>query len=317
MAADSQIMELWIITGLSGAGKTNALRIFEDWNYFCIDNLPPTFLKEAVAMLKAAGNIRRVALGVDVRSGMLFERLIPALEEMEEQEDKVNILFLDADAATLINRFKETRRRHPMDSEGKLLESISAERTRLEAMRERADVIIDTSHLLPRDLKETLEDRVNAGRQKTQFAVHMVSFGYKYGVPMDADLLMDVRFLPNPHYIPELRPYTGLDAPVRNYVMGHEVSRVFFRQFSELLTYLIPKYIDEGKANLVVAIGCTGGRHRSVTLAEKLCSSLKEAGFNAAVRHRDIDRLSGVKDKEGGPEPEEDESERKEGGPGG
>jgi len=282
-------LDVWIITGLSGAGKTNAIRIFEDWNYFCIDNLPPSFLKEAVAMLKA-GDIRKIALGVDVRSGMLFDRLIPTLKELEIQEGKVNVLFLDADGTTLMNRFKETRRRHPMASESMLMDTISAERARLEIVRERADVIIDTSHLLPRNLKEALEHYINTGRQINQFTVHVLSFGYKYGIPMDADLLMDVRFLPNPHYIPELQKLTGLDSPVRDYVMDHEVSQVFFQRFSEMLIYLIPKYMEEGKTNLVVAIGCTGGRHRSVTLSEILCASLVEAGFNAAVRHRDVKR---------------------------
>ncbi|MCL2167414.1 MAG: RNase adapter RapZ, partial [Clostridiales bacterium] len=262
-----QKLEVWIITGLSGAGKTNVIRILEDWNYFCIDNLPPAMLAETVEMIRAAGSIRRLALGVDVRSGMLFELLPPALEELTAREGKPKILFLDADTPTLVNRFKETRRRHPMASEGMLVETIQAERSRLEAMREIADEIIDTSNLKVKDLKEILEKRINAEGREDQLKVHIVSFGYKYGIPMDADLLMDVRFLPNPFYLSELRELTGKDGPVRDFVMGHEVSRVFFDQFSSLLIYLIPKYIEEGKTSLVVAIGCTGGRHRSVTLA--------------------------------------------------
>ncbi|MEL7625096.1 MAG: RNase adapter RapZ [Clostridiales bacterium] len=283
-------LDVWIITGLSGAGKTNAIRIFEDWGYFCIDNLPPSLLAETVAMIEEAGDIQRLALGVDVRSRGFFDSLMPALEAMEAINGKPNILFLDADTPTLVKRFKETRRRHPMASEGMLIEDIQSERYRLEAMRGKADVIIDTSNLRPKDLKEVLERRIYSGRRENQFKVHILSFGFKYGAPWDADLVMDVRFLPNPHYIPELRPFTGLDGPVRDYVMEHEVSQVFFQQFSQLLIYLIPKYIEEGKTNLVVAIGCTGGQHRSVTLAEKLYTAVKEAGYDAGVRHRDIER---------------------------
>ena len=234
-------MEVWIITGLSGAGKTNALRILEDWDYFCIDNLPPALLAETVTMIRAAGNINRLALGVDIRSQTMFSRLIPTLEELEKQGNRPKVIFLDADTPTLINRFKETRRRHPLASEGKLIDNIQAERILLEEMRSQADVIIDTSSLKPRDLKETLEQRIYSGRKEDQFRIHMISFGYKYGIPMDADLLMDVRFLPNPHYIAELRELTGLDASVRDYVMDHEVSKVFFERFSGLLAYLIPR----------------------------------------------------------------------------
>jgi UPF0042 nucleotide-binding protein len=283
-------LDIWIITGLSGAGKTNAIRIFEDWGYFCIDNLPPALLAETVAMIRDAGDIRRLALGVDVRSRGFFDRLAPALDAMEAVSGKPNILFLDADTPTLVKRFKETRRRHPMAAEGMLIEDIQSERTRLETMRGKADAIIDTSNLRLKDLKDVLERRIYSGRRENQFTVHLLSFGFKYGAPWDADVVMDVRFLPNPHYIPELRPFTGLDASVRDYVMEHEVSQVFFRQFSDLLIYLIPKYIEEGKTSLMVAIGCTGGQHRSVALAEKLYGAVKEAGYSAGVRHRDIER---------------------------
>ena len=284
-------VEVWIVTGLSGAGKTNAIRIFEDWDFLCIDNLPPGLLSQTVAMIKSAGNIRRVALGVDARSGMLFDQLAPALRDLTENEGKPKILFLDADTPTLVNRFKETRRRHPMASQGTLVETIQAERARLEPMREKADVIIDTSKLTVKDLRETMGGRIYAGRAEDQLKTHIVSFGYKYGIPMDADLLMDVRFLPNPFYEPDLSPLTGMDAPVRDFVMGHEVSRVFYEKFFEMLVYLIPKYIQEGKSNLIVAIGCTGGRHRSVTLAEILHDALNERGFSADIRHRDARRI--------------------------
>ena len=288
--ADEPLL-VWIITGLSGAGKTNAIRIFEDWDYLCIDNLPPALLTQTVSMIKSAGNMRKVALGVDARSGMLFDQLAPALAQLEASEGKPKILFLDADTPTLINRFKETRRRHPMSSQGMLVETIQAERTRLEPMREKADVIIDTSKLSVKDLKETMESRIYTGRTEEQLMIHLISFGYKYGIPMDADLLMDVRFLPNPFYDPRLSPLTGMDAPVREFVMEHEVSQVFYRKFSEMLIYLIPKYIEEGKSNLIVAIGCTGGRHRSVALAEVLFDALKQEGFSADIRHRDALRI--------------------------
>ena len=281
-------MEIWIVTGLSGSGKTNALKILEDWNFFCIDNLPPEMLADAAAMIKAAGNIRRLALGVDIRSRMFFERLMPALEDLEKREGRPKILFLDADNPTLINRYKETRHRHPLASKGKLPDSIRAERTRLDGIRNRADVLIDTSNLKLKELKEALKRRVYPGRHEDQFRIHLISFGYKFGIPMDADLLMDVRFLPNPHYIPELRKFSGKDAPVSDYVMGFEASGIFFKQYYSLLTYLIPNYIEEGKTSLVIGIGCTGGHHRSVTLAEKLFAALVEDGFNAAIYHRDI-----------------------------
>ena len=178
-----------------------------------------------------------------------------------------------------------------MASQGLLVETIQAERARLELMREKADVIIDTSKLAVKDLKETMESRIYAGRVNEQLKIHLVSFGYKYGIPMDADLLMDVRFLPNPFYEPQLSPLTGMDAAVRDFVMGHEVSQIFYMKFSEMLIYLLPKYIQEGKSNLVVAIGCTGGRHRSVALAEILHGALSEQGYSVDVRHRDARRI--------------------------
>lgn len=295
-------LEVWMITGLSGAGKTNAIRILEDWDYYCIDNLPPALLVKTVETIRLAGSTRHLALGVDVRSGMLFDMLIPALDDLVANEGKPKILFLDADTPTLVNRYKESRRPHPMDdpmdypmdSASMLAETIESERIRLEPIRERADVIIDTSDISVKALKETLEKRVysDSGEHIKRFRVHVISFGYKYGIPMDADLLMDVRFLPNPHYIPDLRPLTGMDPAVRDYVMNHDVSQMFFKKFSELLFYLIPNYIEEGKTNLVVAIGCTGGRHRSVTLAEMLFTSLSELneGYYVDIRHRDAYR---------------------------
>ncbi len=280
----------WIVTGQSGAGKTNVLRILEDWGYFCIDNLPPALLLRTAEMVVGNGEIKRVALGVDVRSRSFFNFVVPALEEMRRNGYIPKILFLEAGTATLVKRFKETRRRHPMASEGKLLEDIRLERSRLDELRGMADVVIDTSGLKVSDLKGILKERIHGGAKGLQFYIYVVSFGYKYGIPFDADLLMDVRFLPNPYYDPVLKPLTGLDEPVRDFVMKQDVSKVFFEKYSSMLKYLVPKYIEEGKSSLVVAIGCTGGQHRSVTLADLLAKSLQAAGFHADVHHRDIDR---------------------------
>jgi UPF0042 nucleotide-binding protein len=218
---------------------------------------------------------------------------VPVIEEMQQLGFKPRILFLEAGTATLVKRFKETRRRHPMASEGKLLEDIQMERQLLEGLRGMADVIIDTSELKVSGLKEILAARIYGEQLEQQFQVYLVSFGYKHGIPLDADLVMDVRFLPNPFYDPALRPFTGKDAVVRDYVMGKEVSQVFFQKYIELLQYLIPKYIEEGKSSLVVAIGCTGGQHRSVALAEQITVALVDSGYSAAVHHRDINRLKG------------------------
>jgi len=288
-----QAVDFWIVTGLSGAGKTNVIRILEDWGYFCIDNLPPALLARTAQMIVDAGNIHRVALGIDVRGRSFFNDVIPSIKEMRQLGYYPRILFLEASTSTLVKRFKETRRRHPMASEGKLLEDINLERARLEDLRGMADVIIDTSELKVSDLKDILEARIYGGDRAQQFHVYIVSFGYKYGIPLDADLVMDVRFLPNPYYIPELRPQTGLDEAVRDYVMEQKESQVFFEKYVELLEYLIPNYIKEGKSSLVIAIGCTGGQHRSVTLAEKLRSALAEAGYRTGVHHRDINRRQG------------------------
>lgn len=288
-----QSVDFWIITGQSGAGKTNVIRILEDWDYFCIDNLPPALLARTAQMIVDTGNIHRVALGIDVRGRSFFDSVIPSVKEMSQMGYRPRILYLEASTATLVKRFKETRRRHPMASEGKLLEDIQLERSRLEELRGMADVIIDTSELKINHLKDILETRIYEQDRQQEFNVYLVSFGYKYGIPLDADLVMDVRFLPNPYYDPALRPLTGLDPEVRDYVMNHEASRVFYEKYMDLLQYLIPNYIQEGKSSLVVAIGCTGGQHRSVTLAEKLRLALAETGIRTGVHHRDILRRQG------------------------
>lgn len=290
MTGKQKTPQFWIVTGQSGAGKTNALRILEDWGYFCVDNLPPALLSKTAEMIVSDGSIERVALGIDVRSRRFFDNMASALTELRDQGHKANILFLDADTPTLVKRFKETRRRHPMASEGELMEDIRLERKLLEDLRARADVVVDTSNLKVKELKDVLEARIYKGGRQDQFHVYVVSFGFKYGLPLDADLVMDVRFLPNPFYDAALRGLTGLDREVRDYVMSREVSQVFFERYSELLIYLVPKYIAEGKSNLVVAIGCTGGQHRSVTLAEMLRQSLSQAGILASVKHRDVFR---------------------------
>ena len=226
MAGTDKRPEFWIVTGQSGAGKTNALRILEDWGYFCIDNLPPALLNKTAEMLAGDGSIERVALGIDVRSRRFFDKIEAALDEFNALGYRARILFLDADTATLVKRFKETRRRHPMASEGELLEDIRLERRLLEELRTRADVVVDTSNLKVKELKEVMAARINQGGEE-QFHIYVVSFGFKYGLPLDADLVMDVRFLPNPFYDDQLRRLTGLDQEVRDYVMSKEVSRSF------------------------------------------------------------------------------------------
>lgn len=283
----------WIVTGLSGAGKTNVLRILEDWSYFCIDNLPPALLCRTAEMIVESGNICQVALGIDVRGRRFFDEVIPSLETMKAQGFVLRVLYLEAGTDTLVRRFKETRRRHPMASEGKLLEDIQSERKLLDDLRGIADVIIDTSELKVTDLKNILEERILGGKKIDHFNIYVVSFGYKYGIPLDADLVVDVRFLPNPHYDPVLKPFTGLDAKVRDFVLNREVTQGFFQRYFDLLTYLIPYYIEEGKSNLVIAVGCTGGQHRSVALAEKFNEALRKESLHSHVHHRDISRSKG------------------------
>jgi len=284
--------EFVVITGMSGAGRTEAIHTFEDLGYFCIDNLPPSFIRQVVGLMALPGSrVRRIAVVCDARSLDFFDELSGELSHLENSGMAYNLLFLEADDETLVRRFKETRRRHPLCATGgSVLEGISAEREILAEIRARADVIIDSSTLRPSQLRKALKDRFFSATRKPYLTVTVASFGFKHGVSVDADIVMDVRFLPNPYYLPTLRDLTGLDDEVRKFVLEREETAEFLSRWFSLLEMLLPGYVMEGKAHLVIALGCTGGVHRSVALAEKTAKFLTDAGYSVAVSHRDIDK---------------------------
>lgn len=283
---------LVIVTGMSGAGKTLAIHILEDLGFFCVDNLPPTLIpKFAELCAQSARKINSIALVVDIRGGEFFDALSEVLQELEEGGIDFEILFLEASDESLVRRYKESRRRHPLGNHGEILRNIREERVRLEDLRGKANKIIDTSNLTRQHLKEEITRYFEATvERESRFLITVVSFGYKYGIPIDSDLVIDVRFLPNPFYIEELRPLTGNDSRVQNYVIDSDVTREFIAKFFGFIDFLIPQYIEEGKTSLMIAIGCTGGKHRSVTLANRLEEFLIQKNYRVAVRHRDISR---------------------------
>lgn len=281
-------VELVIITGMSGAGKTVAIQSFEDLGFFCVDNLPPTLLPKFLELIQeSGGKMNKVALVMDLRGREFFETLIGAIDEINKMTwINPQILFLDSKDASLVQRYKETRRSHPLAPNGLPLEGIKVEREMLEELKGRAQLIIETSDMKPRQLRELLIQRYSGGKQHI-FNVNIVSFGFKHGVPLDADIMFDVRFLPNPHYIEHMRPMTGLDEDVSSYVLKQPETQKFIEKLADLFGFLLPQYKREGKSQLVIAIGCTGGQHRSVTLAEHFAKALKEE-FVTHVSHRDI-----------------------------
>jgi len=281
-----------IVSGLSGAGKTQAIWSLEDLGFFCVDNLPPTLIpKFAELCAQSEGRINKIALVVDIRGGGFFDAVYDSLENLRELGIKYEILFLEASDETLVRRFKESRRPHPLSPDGGILEGIREERARLEELKGKAHQIIDTSNLTNKQLKEQITSMYGVDKQEQSLNITVMSFGYKYGIPMDADLVFDVRFLPNPHYIEELRPLTGNDKEIQDYVLDSPISRTFIRKFYSLIKFLLPHYIKEGKTSLAIAIGCTGGRHRSVTMANKLVDLLDQKNYNVIKRHRDIDKM--------------------------
>ena len=283
-------LELVVVTGLSGAGKTQAIHALEDLGFFCVDNLPPALLAPFAELCRQADSpVRRVAVVMDVRGGDWFDQAVEALQELDRAGVFYRIVFLEASDETLVKRFKETRRRHPLAPQGRLLEGIRAERQRLGALRGRAHVILDTSELSPRQLRQRIADLLG-GPETPRLIAHLVSFGFRYGLPADADLVFDVRFLPNPHYVPDLQPLTGLDDRVREYVLRWPSARRLLQQLEELLDFLLPHYVNEGKTQLTVAIGCTGGQHRSVVITEALAAHLRNQGHRVLVEHRDVER---------------------------
>jgi RNase adapter protein RapZ len=281
-----------IVTGLSGAGKSNALRAFEDAGYFCIDNLPPRMIP-AVMETTAQGNggPDGVVVVMDIRGRRYFgEELERSLEAVEREDGwEHRILFIESDDPTLVRRYKESRRPHPAARDGDVLEAIRAERRDLAALREKADLVVDTSGYSALDVR--LRFKKLAESFSSRLTVSLISFGFKHGAPLDVDTLFDVRFLPNPHYDPELRPLTGHDEPVREAVLGQDDAQEFLKKAGELLSFLIPRYAAEGKTYFTVGIGCTGGRHRSIVLVEELASRLRQedAEIDLFVRHRDLE----------------------------
>jgi UPF0042 nucleotide-binding protein len=258
-------LEFTIITGLSGAGKSEAVRCFEDMGFFCIDNLPATLIPKMAELCALPGSkIKKVALVSDVRGGEFFDPLFEALRELKSRDIKYQILFLEAADTELVKRFKETRRRHPLAVAGQIIEGIEKERQVLQGLRGSADMIIDTTNIETYELRDKIRSSFLGKQKQKAILITVFSFGYKYGVPIDADLVMDVRFLPNPHYIEALKRHTGEDKPVRDFVMKRPETKKFIRQFRELLIFLLPHYISEGKTHLTIGIGCTGGTHRSV-----------------------------------------------------
>lgn len=282
-------LQLVIITGMSGAGKTVAIQSFEDMGYFCIDNMPPRLIPKFWELIKESGKVTKMALGVDLRSRSFFEEIQNMLVEIENTDFiDTSILFLDASDEELVARYKETRRTHPMAMNGLVTEGIRKERAILNDLKMQASVIIDTTTLTPRQLREKINQTFKT-KGDQGFRIEFVSFGFKYGLPIDSDIVMDVRFLPNPHYIPELRPLTGKDQPVYDYVMSFDETELFYNKFLDLLQTVLPGYIKEGKSSLTIAIGCTGGQHRSVALTERLSGALKE-NYKVNVTHRDKDK---------------------------
>lgn len=283
-------MRFVIVTGLSGAGKTQAIRSLEDLGYFCVDNLPPTLIpKFAEACYQTDGRIDRIALVIDIRGGKFFDDLFVSLKYLKEQNYGYEILFLDATDEVLIKRFKESRRKHPLAPDGRILNGITEERNKLEEVKTNADQIVDTSKLTTRELREAIwKIYSEEGQVENELMITVLSFGFKYGIPVDSDLVFDVRFLPNPFYIPELKKYSGLDEPVIKYVLGYKETQTFIDKLDDMLEFLIPNYLNEGKRQLILSIGCTGGRHRSVAIANAIYEKLKAKGHKVNIDHRDI-----------------------------
>ena len=281
-------MRFIIITGMSGAGKSHAANYMEDLGYYCIDNLPPILIPQFVELCRQAqGDISKIALVIDIRGGVFFNDLFTSLKDLDEQEYPYEILFLDASDDTLIKRFKETRRTHPLAINSSIYDGINKEREKLQKLKEMATNIIDTTKMTPGELKEELRKIYLEGKPTDNLMIHITSFGFKHGIPLDADLVFDVRFLPNPYYIEELKDLTGKDVEVRDYVMKSPVSIKFSEKLIDLIDFLIPHYVKEGKNQLVIAIGCTGGKHRSVTIAHILEQRLRQKNYRVILNDRD------------------------------
>ena len=291
-AHNSSLVDLVVISGYSGAGKSLAMQVFEDAGYFCVDNLPPEMLRQLAALFVHEGSkVKRACVVSDTRGGTYFEHLAEVLDELRDDGVAVRLLFLEADPQTLLTRYKETRRRHPLAPSGSVADGIRAEAQLLAPIREGADVCVDTTGSSAAGLRRKIASEMLERESASKLAVSLVSFGHKHGPPRDADLAFDVRFLTNPHYVAELRPLTGFDARVIEYIARDGRLQQFYDRLLPLLDYLLPEYVAEGKAHLVVAIGCTGGRHRSVAIAEHLAARYRaDDEYLVEVQHRDVDR---------------------------
>ena len=283
-------MKLVIVTGMSGAGKTIALKMLEDLGFYCVDNLPISLADKFVQLVSDGGTVQKAALGIDIRSGEGLKDLEGVIEKWRREQMDVQILFLDASNTALIKRYKETRRSHPLAGKGRLETGIEKERARVAFLKKGSDFIIDTSMLLTKELRQELEKIFLKEESFKNMFVTVMSFGFKYGIPEDADLVFDVRFLPNPYYVAELRPLTGLDAGVRDYALSSPQSQEFLKKLTDFVTYLLPRYLEEGKAALVIAVGCTGGHHRSVAVAHALAETIRGLNYPVTESHRDMGR---------------------------
>lgn len=282
-------MKFIIVTGLSGAGKTQVVKAFEDIGDYCVDNMPPELIPKFAEIYHKSADVNDCAVLVcDLRGGNMFGKLTECLGELSELGYEYEVLFLDASDEALIRRYKETRREHPLASGGRIIEGIQKERCMLSEIKNKANKIIDTSTLSASQLRQKIKLIYSNKSEFGEMLIHVMSFGFKYGIPLDSDLVFDVRFLPNPFYIPELKEHTGLETCIRDYVMDSDVSHEFLKKLTDLVKYMIPQFIKEGKTQLVISIGCTGGHHRSVTIAEALYNEVKAMGRNAMVSHRDI-----------------------------
>ena len=284
-------MRFVVVTGMSGSGKSTALKMLEDTGFYCVDNLPVSLIEKFVDLISMPNSeINKVALGLDARAGQALEGADGVLARLKEKGYDIEILFLEADAKVLIKRYKETRRVHPLAADGRVEDGIAKERRILEKLKKKADYVIDTTHLLTRELKEELDRIFIKDEEYNNLIITVMSFGFKHGIPADADLVFDVRFLPNPFYIDELKHQTGNDKPVQEYVMSFPESEIFLDKLTDMLDFLIPNYVKEGKYRLVIGIGCTGGKHRSVTLANALYDRMKDKGkYGIKIYHRDVE----------------------------
>ena len=285
-------MRFVVVTGMNGGGKRTVLKMLEDTGFYCVDNLPVSLIEKFIELISMPNSeVSKVALGLDVRSDQSFEEATRILNQLREKGYAFEILFMDADENVLINRYKESRRVHPLAVEDRVEEGVHKERKVMEEIRRNADYVIDTSHLLTRELKEELDRIFVQNEEYNSLMVTVMSFGFKRGIPVDADLVLDVRFLPNPFYIEELKHQTGNDKAVQDYVMSYPEAEEFLDKLTDMLQFLIPNYIKEGKYRLVIAIGCTGGKHRSVTLANELYSRMRDKGpYGIKLYHRDMER---------------------------